>query len=288
MAQTEPVRTTAAAPASGRRGWGGLAAPWVGGSAGQHGQDRWTAPCRSAASATAASRAAPVSASVSVRSGARKRSANASDRLPSPICGAGVDVEQPHRLQQLARRPRAASAASAAAGTVGVDDQGDVLLGDRVRREALGACTAAGACAISSVEVDLDRAGAGGHAVRRHTGGVQLAGVPEPDTADRGARAQRPGCQGARVACTTSTSTCRTRASLADHLDGVGPDGRAARAPPAGRLALTGEHHAEGQRLRAGPRPSACRARPSSGRQSTPRIGALSRSGVGKNTGAVS
>ncbi len=45
---------------------------------------RWTAPWRSAARVTAASRAAPVSASVNVRSGARKRSANASDFLPSP------------------------------------------------------------------------------------------------------------------------------------------------------------------------------------------------------------
>ena len=45
---------------------------------------RWTAPHRSAASATAASRAAPASASVSVRSGARKRSAKASDLRPSP------------------------------------------------------------------------------------------------------------------------------------------------------------------------------------------------------------
>ena len=67
-----------------------------------HGQVRWTAPCRSAARATAASRAAVVSSSVRVRSGARKRSAKASDFRPSPTCGPGVDVEQPHRLEQLA------------------------------------------------------------------------------------------------------------------------------------------------------------------------------------------
>ena len=47
-------------------------------------QPRCTAPHRSAASATAASRAAAASASVRVRSGARKRSAKASDFLPSP------------------------------------------------------------------------------------------------------------------------------------------------------------------------------------------------------------
>jgi uncharacterized protein (TIGR03083 family) len=45
---------------------------------------RWTAPHRRAAAATAASRAAPVSASVSVRSGARNRSAKASDLRPWP------------------------------------------------------------------------------------------------------------------------------------------------------------------------------------------------------------
>ena len=49
-----------------------------------HRAQRWTAPHRSAARATAASRAAPVSASVRVRSGARKRSAKASDLRPSP------------------------------------------------------------------------------------------------------------------------------------------------------------------------------------------------------------
>ena len=47
-----------------------------GGAAGWHGgQLRWTAPVRRAASATAASRAALASSAVSVRSGARKRSA---------------------------------------------------------------------------------------------------------------------------------------------------------------------------------------------------------------------
>ncbi len=45
---------------------------------------RWTAPNRSPASATARSRAAPASSRVSVRSGARKRRAKASERRPSP------------------------------------------------------------------------------------------------------------------------------------------------------------------------------------------------------------
>ncbi len=47
---------------------------------------RCSAPCRCTASSTAASRAAAVSFSVSVRSGARKRSAKASDLRPSPTC----------------------------------------------------------------------------------------------------------------------------------------------------------------------------------------------------------
>ena len=48
-----------------------------------HGSQRCTAPQRSAARATAASRAAPVSCSVRVRSGARNRSAKASDLWPA-------------------------------------------------------------------------------------------------------------------------------------------------------------------------------------------------------------
>ena len=47
---------------------------------------RWTAPVRSAATRTAASRAAEDSPSLRVRSGARKRSAKASDFFPSPTC----------------------------------------------------------------------------------------------------------------------------------------------------------------------------------------------------------
>jgi class 3 adenylate cyclase len=49
-------------------------------------QPRWTAPTRRDASATAASRAAVASSTVRVRSGARNRSAYASDALPSPTC----------------------------------------------------------------------------------------------------------------------------------------------------------------------------------------------------------
>ena len=50
-------------------------------------QERRAALTRAAASATAASRAALASSSVRVRSGARKRSASASDLRPSPTCG---------------------------------------------------------------------------------------------------------------------------------------------------------------------------------------------------------
>ena len=50
-------------------------------------QARCSAPTRSAAALTAASRAALASSSVRVRSVARNRSASASDLRPSPICG---------------------------------------------------------------------------------------------------------------------------------------------------------------------------------------------------------
>ena len=66
------------------------ARPGMGGAAdgsAEDGQTRCWAPCRWTASSTAASRAAAVSFSVRVRSGARKRSAKASDLRPSPTCG---------------------------------------------------------------------------------------------------------------------------------------------------------------------------------------------------------
>jgi hypothetical protein len=50
------------------------------------GHARSAAPCRWAATATAASRAALASSLVNVRSEARKRSEKASDRLPAPAC----------------------------------------------------------------------------------------------------------------------------------------------------------------------------------------------------------
>src|SRR5699024_11706037 len=49
-------------------------------------QPRRTAPVRSAATATAASLAAPASSAVKVRSLARKRSAKATDLRPLPTC----------------------------------------------------------------------------------------------------------------------------------------------------------------------------------------------------------
>src|SRR5699024_2053304 len=49
-------------------------------------QPRRTAPVRSAATATAASLAAPASSAVKVRSLARKRSAKATDLCPLPTC----------------------------------------------------------------------------------------------------------------------------------------------------------------------------------------------------------
>ena len=93
------------------QGHGHIVAPFpeppVTGTAGRVGtahprrQPRSAAPTRSAATATAASRTSVASAAVSVRSGARTTMAKASDLRSGTDLITGVDVEQPHRLQQL-------------------------------------------------------------------------------------------------------------------------------------------------------------------------------------------
>ena len=148
------------------------------------------APCRLArAAATAASRAAVASSTVSVRSGARKRSAKASDRMPGaePL-GVGVDVEQPHRLEQRPGRRRAACCSTSAAGTSGADDQRDV---EQHRRVAEIAGARGRRRHRQRVEVELHRAGALGQAERGDDPRVQLAGVA--DRPRRRAAARRTG-----------------------------------------------------------------------------------------------
>ena len=233
------------------------------------GQLRWTAPVRSAASATAASRAALVSCSVRVRSGARKRSANASDFLPAPDLVAVVDVEQPDRLQQLAR-------AFAQRGLdVGdrhrlVDDERDVLLGERVASRTPGRGRRRRPAAAAGRGRSRPRRCAAAAPNAWHTRGCSspawpsvLAADPQPRRTGRGATASgRPGG--------TSTSTPSSAPSRRTSADRVRPAGLATLAPPAGALALAGEHHREVQRLVGDGLEQLGRARRRVGRQSTP------------------
>ena len=197
--------------------------------------------------ATAASRAAAVSSSVSVRSGARKRSANASDLRPRRHLGAGVDVEQPHRLQQragaLAQRGRHGRPRHG-----GVDHEGDVLLGDRDVENPAPAARPGRAPSAGRGRSRRRRCAAG-TPERPADPRVQLAGVADDRARRRSSSAQRPGCQGAAVGGSTSRSTPSAGATSRTASIASAQAAGAARAPPAGALALAGEHDGEVQRL---------------------------------------
>ena len=95
---------------------------------------RSVAPKRSDAAATPASFASVASAAVSVRSAARKRSANVRLFDPSGTTGAAVVVDQPHRLEQLARA-LGERCAHLGGGDVRADHERDVLRRGRVARQ---------------------------------------------------------------------------------------------------------------------------------------------------------
>ena len=242
-----------------------------------------------AASATAASRAAP-GLGLGQRPVGRPEPQREGQRLPARRRPARRSRRRRAAPTPAARpRPRAASSASAPAGQVGVHDQRDVLLGHRVRREASAPVTTAGACRDQQVEVDLDGAGAGGDAVRRQTAGCSSPAWPSSTPADPElARSGRgaTGCRGSPAP--PRRRPAGRRADLADHLDGVGPGRRAARRPTSRRPAASPASTTASVSGWRGTAASSLSSSASSGRQSTPRIGALSRSGVGKNTGAVS
>ena len=189
-----------------------------------------------------------VSASVRVRSGARKRSAKASDFVPGPTCVAGVDVEEPDRLQQVAGA-LAQRRLDLGRGHVGRRPRGRRPPWPPGTSENSGARHDVAARADQEVEVDLDGRGARAAAPNAaHTVRVQLAGVADSTPPTR-SPAHRPGCHGCRLAGATSTSTPSSRADVADHARCVRPGGGAARAPPAGGLALAGQDDGEVQRL---------------------------------------
>ena len=209
-------------------------------------QARWTAPVRSAASATAASRAAAASPSLSVRSGGtepqgvRQGLPALADLVP------GVDVEEPDRLEQLTGA-LAQGCLHVRGGDGGVDHERDVLLGDRVRREG-GRPAQVDGTADEQVEVDLR----GDRALRQAEGlahaRVHLAGVPDDLSVhgQLGAPAGVPGSQLDRCCRDLEAEGCGNRA---DRLDGVGPgDGRGL-TPPATRDRVARGHHGQVQRL---------------------------------------
>ena len=221
-------------------------------------QVRWTAPVRSAASATAASRAAADSASVRVRSGARKRSAKASDFFPVADLRAGVDVEQPDRLEQLAGS-LAQGGLDLCRRHVRVDDERDVLLGHRVGREARGRTQMHGVLE-QHVEVGLGaRPSAAAAPNGRAHPRVQLAGVPDDARRPASSAAHRPGCQGAargpRWSARDRAPAATTRTASTASAQ---PAARAAPHQPAGSASPAGTTPRcsgwSGQRLRAGRR----------------------------------
>ena len=167
-------------------------------------------PWRSAASATASSRTAATSSGVNVRSGARRRSANASDRCPSRPARP-VDVEEAHRLHERplrhaagrprhrrTGRPRSTTRARSSLATGNVENLGaayDLLVG------------------AEQVELELHDAGALREAEGVDDVRVQLAGMTDHPSVDaqRGAAAGVPWRVGVRCHGQRRRRTSRRR-----------------------------------------------------------------------------
>src|SRR5690606_18744651 len=172
----------------------------------RHQLPRRTAPVRSAAAATAASRAADASSAVNVRSGARNRSAYASDRRPSPIW-APVYTSNSRTDSSSSPAPARSAASTSAAGTA--------------------ASTTSATSWVATGYVDTDGAGTGSSTPRatlpNRSRSISIAtvrgGRPKAATT-RGCSspawptirsptnnaAQRPGCHGAWSSLRTCTS----------------------------------------------------------------------------------
>ena len=176
-------------------------------------------------------RGRPTSSSVSVRSGARNRRANASDLLALADLVAGVDVEEPHRLQQRRRRPRATSrsaspavtsssttSATSSLATGNEENAGATDRGRRARRSRSRSTSAAAA-----------RSG--------RPNALQTVGCSSPawpsDVSPTSSSAQRPGCHGARAADRTVDLDAESAGHATDCLDRVAPRGATAGSPPA-------------------------------------------------------
>ena len=139
------------------------------------------------------------SSAVRVRSAARKRSAYASDFLPSPTCSPRVDVEQPDRLQQLARALAQRRLDVAPPGTSpSTTSATSCVAGGKV--EIAGACSASAAGRATRASRSSSTAQVrAGRPSAVDDPRVQLAGVADDRSAVDGddSSAQRPGCHGA-------------------------------------------------------------------------------------------
>ena len=206
---------------------------------GATGQARSTAPHCCSAAASASWRTWATSAADRVRSGARIRSAKASDVRPArparrSRCRTGA-------RSRAARRRRAIRARrTSSAGTSGVDDHGEVLLGHRHGREDRRR-SGVRRCREQRVEVDLERDGPRGQAeVHRRPAGA----------ARRRARSRDPPRMIARTGPGATarsqpdpTSTCTPSSSARSRTIPMASDQSAARpcAPPAGPVTVPGQ-----------------------------------------------
>ena len=186
-----------------------------------------------AATATAASRAA-VASSHGQRAVRRPEPQRVRQRLAALAeLLAGVDVEQPQRLQQLARRPRAAPPRTSAAGTASSTTSATSM--QRRREGRRSPAPARHRRRRQRVEVELHRAGARGQLQRRaRPAGAARRRARRPGRRRPRSSAQRPGCHGAvlgRPAPSTLDAGLGGGEHVAGGLDGVGPAGRAARRP---------------------------------------------------------
>ena len=212
------------------------------------------------------------SRSVSVRSGARKRSAKASDFCPSADLVAGVDVEEPDRLEQLPAPSRSAASTSAAATEASTTSATSSLATGYVENAAPARRRARSSSTSRSISAAAVRAG---HAVGLADLGCSSPAWPTTTSPTENS-AQRPGCHGPRLAARTLTSTPRPRDAGAPRRR-VGPD-RPARPRP--HQPARSRSPASTRRGAAAGRAAPCRARRArrrSGGGRPPRIGAGAR-----------
>ena len=197
-----------------------------------------------------------VSCAVSVRSSARSRSENASDLWPSPTCApvytSNSRTSSTTSPAGLAAAPTRTASSTSAAGTVDGDHEGDVLLGDRERRDrhAPGTARATPPPAARRGPARTPTARAGRPSAATTFGCSSPACPTSVPSAVRQARAP-PGCHGAWSASADDDELDAD--DLRDQprgRDRVGVVGAPTRPPPAGGLAQPGEDAGDPTRLR--------------------------------------